>query len=184
MLDIRRALPAILVTLALLPRSAALGQSGGTPPAAAPPAIPAAAALSAPSAPSTTTAPALPPGVLRVLFGTAVRDRSFTGVPRCSIPEPLPAPPRFAPGTTEITYAIVVDPQVVKAVTAKVVGDLGCPEPWSLGCPGYAACGSAICQNQYGATVSCPNGKPLNKGSYKLSLAVGDKTVEVPFEIQ
>jgi hypothetical protein len=138
------------------------------------------------TAPATATppAPALPPGVLRVLLGEAVRDRSATGIPRCMIPMPLPAPQRFEPGTTEIGYTIEVDPQVVKGVTAKVIGDLGCAEPWTQGCPGYTVCGGGVCQNQYGWTVKCPADKPLKKGSFKLSVTVGDHTVELPFEIQ
>src|SRR5262249_2227589 len=107
-----------------------------------------------------------------------------TGVARCTIPEPLPAPPRFEPGTTEIAYTVLVDPQAVKGVTAKVVGDLGCAEPWTQGCVGYAVCGGGGCQNQFGATLACPGGKPLKKGSYKLALTVGSQTVELPFEIQ
>jgi hypothetical protein len=143
---------------------------------------PAPATTPATTAPA--TAPAPPPGVRRVLVGTAVRDRSATGVARCTIPEPLPAPPRFEPETTEIGYTIEVDPQLVKGVTAKVMGDLGCAEPWSQGCAGYTVCGGGVCQNQYGATVKCPGDKPLKKGSYTLSYTVGGKTVEVPFEIQ
>jgi hypothetical protein len=134
--------------------------------------------------PTPAAGPALPAGVLRVLIGEGVRDRSATGIPRCTIPQPLPAPQHFEPGTTEIAYTIEVDPQIVKGVTAKVVGDLGCAEPWSQGCPGYTVCGGGVCQNQYGATVKCPGDKPLKKGSYKLSLTVGDRTVELPFEIQ
>jgi hypothetical protein len=151
-----------------------------TPSVAAPAATPTAPAATAPAA----AAPALPAGVLRVLIGEGIRDRSATGIPRCMIPQPLPAPQRFEPGTTEIAYTIDVDPQVVKGVTAKVVGDLGCAEPWSQGCPGYTVCGGGVCQNQYGATVKCPGDKPLKKGSYKLSFTVGERTVELPFEIQ
>ena len=150
--------------------------------AAAPAAQPAPAA--APAMPATPSGPALPPGVLKILLGTAVRDRSATGVSRCMIPEPLPAPQRFEPDTTEIAYTIAVDPQMVKGVTAKVLGDLGCSEPWTQGCAGYTVCGGGVCQNQYGATVKCPGDKPLKKGSYKLAVTVGDKTVELPFEIQ
>jgi hypothetical protein len=152
---------------------------------APPPAAPAAAPAAKPApAVAASAAPALPPGVLQILLGEAVRDRSATGVPRCAIPQPLPAPQRFEPGTTEIAYTIAVDPQVVKGVTARVVGDLGCPEPWTQGCAGFTVCGGGVCQNQYGATVKCPGDKPLRKGSYKLSVTVGDKTVELPFEIQ
>ncbi len=159
--------------------NAAHAASTPTPPAAtAAPATPATATTPAPPAPT------LPPGVLRVLLGTAVRDRSATGIPRCMIPQPLPAPQRFEPGTTEIGYTIEVDPQVVKGVTAKVIGDLGCAEPWTQGCPGYTVCGGGVCQNQYGWTVKCPADKPLKKGSFKLSVTVGDRTVELPFEIQ
>jgi hypothetical protein len=163
--------------------SAACASTGTKKTPATPPAT-AAAPAAVPTAPATPSATALPSGVLRVLVGTAVRDRSATGIPRCKIPEPLPAPPRFEPGTTEIGYTIEVDPQAVKAVTAKVTGDLGCAEPWSEGCAGYTVCGGGVCQNQYGATLKCPGDKPLRKGAYKLSLTVGDKTAEVPFEIQ
>jgi hypothetical protein len=159
----------ILAVLALLLPSFAAAQTAGSPPP--PPA--AAPAL-----------PALPAGVQQVRLGAAVRDRSATGVARCMIPEPLPAPPRFEPETTEIAYTILVDPQMVKGVTAKVVGDLGCAEPWTQGCVGYTVCGGGVCQNQFGATVSCPGGKPLKKGSYKLALTVGTQTIELPFAIQ
>ncbi len=174
-----------LAALALLLTATAC--AGSTPAPAAPPAAvtaPAAAPAATPTAPSAAAGPALPAGVLRVRIGEGVRDRSATGIPRCMIPQPLPAPQSFEPGTTEIAYTIDVDPQVVKGVTAKVVGDLGCAEPWSQGCPGYTVCGGGVCQNQYGATVKCPGDKPLKKGSYKLSIAVGERTVELPFEIQ
>ena len=159
-----------LVILTLLPLlEAATAHAQGTPAPAPPQKVP------------------LPPGILRVFFGTAVRDRSVTGLERCTIPEPLPTPPRFEPDTMEIAYTILVDPKLVKGVTAKVVGDLGCPEPWTRGCIGYTLCDGSVCQNQYGATLSCPNGKALKKGAYKLSLTVGGaggKTAELPFEIQ
>jgi len=164
-----------LAALVLSGSAAAFAQSAEIPPSP-PPA-------------STTSAPLagapLPPGVLRVQLGTAVRDRSATGVARCRIPEPLPAPYRFEPGTTEIAYTIEVDPQTVKGVTAKVSGDSGCSaEPWSQGCVGYTVCGGGVCQNQYGATLKCPNDKPLKKGTYKLAITVSGKTVELPFEVQ
>jgi hypothetical protein len=174
----------ILAALAFLLPGFAAAQTAGSPPpplAASAPAAPAAVA----AAPA---APALPAGVQQVRLGAAVRDRSATGVARCTIPEPLPAPSRFEPETTEIAYTILVDPQVVKGVTAKVVGDLGCAEPWMQGCAGYTVCGGGVCQNQFGATVSCPGGKPLKKGSYKLAIiivgSVGTQTIELPFEIQ
>ena len=147
-----------LATLALLLAATACAGSTGSAPAPAPP-KPGAAPLAS-TAPTTPAAPAaasaapvLPPGVLRVLIGEAVRDRSATGIPRCMIPQPLPAPQHFEPDTTEIAYTIEVDPQVVKGVTAKVLGDFGCAEPWSQGCPGYTVCGGGVCQNQYGSTV-------------------------------
>jgi hypothetical protein len=176
-----------LAALALLiPACAGTGTGAGTRKTPAP-ANPTASAAPAP-APATSAAPALPPGVLRIRVGTAVRDRSATGIARCMIPEPLPAPPRFEPETAEIAYTVEVDPQMVKAVTGKVVGDLGCPDPWTEGCAGYTVCGGGVCQNQFGATLKCPGDKPLKKGSYTLSLTVGGtaggKTVEVPFEIQ
>jgi hypothetical protein len=155
--------------------------------ATAPPAAPTAATpATAPTPPAAAgpALPTLPAGVVRVLIGEAVRDRSLTGIPRCMIPQPLPAPQHFEPGTTEIGYTIEVDPQVIKGVTAKVIGDLGCAEPWTQGCPGYTVCGGGVCQNQYGSTVKCPADKPLKKGFYKLSLTVGEKTIELPFEIQ
>jgi hypothetical protein len=147
------------------------------------------------------SAAALPAGVIKVRFGAAVRDRTLTGVARCTIPEPLAPPPRFEPGGEEMSYVIDVDPLVAKAVEAKVVGDLGCPEPWSKGCVGYTVCGGGVCQNQFGATLSCPDGKALKKGSYRLVVTVTPavdpakaaqpgmaatvgKTFEVPFEIQ
>jgi len=168
----------ILAALALLlPSFAAAQTTGSTPP---PPAVAAPAA----TAPAAAAAPAFPAGIQQIRLGTAVRDRSATGVARCMIPEPLPAPQRFEPGTTEIAYTIEVDPQVLKTVTAKVVGDLGCAEPWTQGCVGYTVCGGGVCQNQFGATVSCPGGKPLKKGSYKLVLTVGSQTIELPFAIQ
>ncbi len=167
---------ALLLTTAAHAANAANAASTPAPHAAAT----APTTASAPAAPAT----ALPPGVLRVLLGTAVRDRSATGIPRCMIPMPLPAPQRFEPDTTEIGYTIEVDPQVVKGVTAKVIGDLGCAEPWTQGCPGYTICGGGVCQNQYGWTVKCPADKPLKKGAFKLSVTVGDRTVELPFEIQ
>jgi hypothetical protein len=176
---IERAKRPTLAALALLLTTAATAACAASTPAA-----PAAATAPAAAAPPAALATALPPGVLRVLLGEAVRDRSATGIPRCMIPMPLPAPQRFEPGTTEIAYTIEVDPQVVKGVTAKVIGDLGCAEPWLQGCPGYTVCGGGVCQNQYGWTVKCPADKPLKKGSYKLSFTVGDHTVEVPFEIQ
>jgi hypothetical protein len=161
-----------LAAFALLFATAAW--AGSPPPSTAP-------ATTATGAP---TASGLPTGVLRVLIGEAVRDRSATGIPRCMIPQPLPAPQRFEPGTTEIAYTIEVDPLVVKGVTAKVIGDPGCAEPWIQGCPAYTVCGGGVCQSQYGSTVKCPADKPLQKGSYKLSLTVGERTVELPFEIQ
>jgi hypothetical protein len=178
----------ILAALALLLSNCATAQPAGSPPPPSAPATPAAPALATPAtpAPAATATPALPAGIQQVRFGAAVRDRSATGVARCSIAEPLPAPPRFEPDTMEIAYTIQVDPQAVKGVTAKVVGDLGCAEPWTQGCPGYTVCGGGVCQNQFGATVSCPGGKPLKKGSYQLSLKIGvdGPTVLLPFEIQ
>jgi hypothetical protein len=105
----------------------------------------------------------LPPGVKRIIFGEAVTTKTATGGLVCSIPQPLPEPVVFSAGTMKISYVIEVDPQVVPALTAAIVGDFGSKEIRGAGCERAAVCAGQLCQPQYGRTYSNSNGAPINQ---------------------
>jgi hypothetical protein len=165
----RRLLPALLLVAALAPQAAPLSASE-------------AETLAAPEAAPAPAAPALPPGVRQVAFGPPARSRSATGVPRCGIQAPLPAPPTFAAGTREAAWVALVDTQLVANLQGTVTGDAGgelALEP----CEIYTVCGSGACRAQYGAILRRKDGQPLRPGSYRLEIDVAGKKATLPFAV-
>lgn len=126
----------------------------------------------------------LPPGVKRITFGKAITTKNARGGLECSIPQPLPEPVVFSGGVTTISYVIEVDPQVVPALTATIVGAFGSGEVRGEGCDRVAVCAGQLCQPQYGRTYSNTNGAPIKGGTFVLEVQMGNNTLKVPFSVK
>ena len=66
----------------------------------------------------------LPAGVKSVSFGQAQRYGG-AGKELCAIVQPLPSPAVFERGVTEISYAVELEPRIVKSASARVVAPAG-----------------------------------------------------------
>lgn len=176
-----------LYSLALLPAAlllaACAAQPAGAPATGSAPAT----AVDSTSVPVSNAepaaAPALPPGVRRVFFGTSYKPRSATGVQRCGIEAPLEEPPVFDVGSREVAWVAMVDTAVIADLKGTVIGDSGgelAMEP----CEIYTVCGSGgACRAQYGAVLRRQDGQPLRPGAYRLEIEVAGQKVTLPFEI-
>lgn len=137
-----------------------------------------AAWLAAPQTASIT----LPTGVKAVWFGQAQR---YTGAGKemCTIVKPLPRPFAFENGVTEITYAVELEPQIVKSAAARVIAPAG-QELRSNACNIFTPIKGGFSQTQLGSTLSRADKAPLVLGRYTLRITVDGQTVEVPFTIK
>ena len=101
----------------------------------------------------------------------------------CAIVRPLPSPVAFERGVTEISYAVELEPRVVKSASARVVAPAG-QELSAAGCNVFTPIKGGFSQTQLGNTLSRVDKKPLVSGQYTLRITVDGQTVEVPFSIK
>ena len=123
----------------------------------------------------------LPAGVKSVSFGEAQRY-SAGGKEMCAIVRPLPSPVAFERGVTEISYAVELEPRVVKSASARVIAPAG-QELSAAGCNVFTPVKGGLSQTQVGNTVSRADKKPLVPGQYTLRVTVDGQTTEIPFVI-
>ena len=124
----------------------------------------------------------LPAGVKSVSFGQAQRY-SGAGKEMCAIVRPLPSPVAFERGVTELSYAVELEPRVVKSASARVVAPSG-QELIAAGCNVFTPIKGGFSQTQLGNTLSRVDKKPLVSGQYTLRITADGQTVEVPFNIK
>ncbi len=136
-------------------------------------------ALAAPSQPARVT---LPSGVKSVSFGQAQRYDAG-GKEFCAIVKPLPTPAVFERGITEISYAVQLEPQVVKSAAARVIAPAG-QELRAAGCNAYMPIKGGFSQTQLGSTLSRVDKAPLRPGQYTLRITVDGQTAEIAFTIK
>jgi hypothetical protein len=124
----------------------------------------------------------LPAGVKAVSFGQAQR---YTGAGKemCAIVKPLPSPAVFERGVTEISYAVELEPQVVKSASARVIAPAG-QEVRAVGCNAFTPIKGGFSQTQLGSTLSRADKTPLRSGQYTLRITVDGQTAEVAFTIK
>lgn len=127
---------------------------------------------------------ALPPGVVRVVFGTAQRTTNSAGTETCRIPTPLPAPASFDRGVTEITYAVELEPKSVKRAAAQLVAPSGQSVLNAVPCNVLTLVARGFSQTQLGNTVSRADKRPLAPGVYKIRITIDGQTAEVSFTIK
>lgn len=123
----------------------------------------------------------LPSGVKSVSFGQAQRYDA-SGKQFCAIVKPLPSPAVFERGVTEISYAVQLEPQVVKSAAARVIAPAG-QELRASGCNAYMPVKGGFSQTQLGSTLSRVDKAPLRPGQYTLRITVDGQTAEIPFTI-
>jgi hypothetical protein len=124
----------------------------------------------------------LPAGVKSVSFGQAQRYDA-SGKEFCAIVKPLPTPAVFDRGVTEISYAVELEPRVVKSASARVIAPAG-QELRAAGCNALTPIKGGFSQTQLGSTLSRVDKAPLRSGQYTLRITVDGQTVEVPFTIK
>ena len=124
----------------------------------------------------------LPSGVKSVSFGQAQR---YTGAGKemCAIVKPLPSPAVFARGVTEVSYAVELEPQVVRSASARVIAPAG-QELRAAGCNAFTPIKGGFSQTQLGSTLSRADKAPLRSGQYTLRITVDGQVAEVAFTIQ
>ena len=123
----------------------------------------------------------LPAGVKSVSFGQAQRY-SGTGKEMCAIVRPLPNPVMFERGVTEISYAVELEPRVVKSASARVIAPAA-QELTAAGCNLFTPVKGGFSQTQLGNTLSRADKGPLRPGQYTLRITVDGQTAEIPFAI-
>jgi len=123
----------------------------------------------------------LPKGVKRVAFGTAHRYFG-PGKEMCVIVFPLPSAV-FDRGTTELSYAVELEPRTVKKASAHVIGDA--PQPLrSVACNVFTPVPGGFSQTQIGSTISRTDKAPLAPGQYTLRIVVDGQAADVPFSVK
>ncbi len=123
----------------------------------------------------------LPAGVKSVSFGQAQRYDSG-GRELCTIVRPLPGPAVFERGVTEISYAVELEPRVVKSASARVVAPAG-QELRATACNAFTPIKGGFSQTQLGSTISTVDKAPLRAGRYTLRITVDGQVAEIPFSI-
>lgn len=126
----------------------------------------------------------LPPGVARVLFGTAERTKNSAGTETCRIVKPLADLPAFERGVTEITYTVELEPRSVKSAATQVAAPPDQGELRRVPCNAFTIFAGGYSQTQLGNTISRADKAPLKAGAYKLRITVDGQTAEVPFTIK
>lgn len=134
------------------------------------------------AAPSQQARITLPSGVKSVSFGQAQRYDAG-GKEFCAIVKPFPTPAVFERGVTEISYAVQLEPQVVKSAAARVIAPAG-QELRAAGCNTYMPIKGGFSQTQLGSTLSRVDKAPLRPGQYTLRITVDGQAAEVAFTIK
>ncbi len=124
---------------------------------------------------------ALPDGVTGVSFGQAQHYRG-AGKELCAIVQPLPGPAVFERGVTEISYAVGLEPRVVKSASVRVAAPAG-QELRATACNAYTPIKGGFSQTQLGSSISRVDKEPLQPGQYTLRITVDGQTAEIPFSI-
>ena len=132
--------------------------------------------------PSQSAPTRLPSGVRSVSFGQAQRYKG-PGKEMCAIVQSLPRPAAFVRGGREISYAVELEPQVVKSASARVVAPAG-QELHAVACNVFTPVKGGFSQTQLGNTLSRIDKAPLLPGLYTLRITVDGQTAEVPFTIR
>ena len=114
-------------------------------------------------------------------FGQAQRY-SGAGKEMCAIVRPLAQPAVFERGVTEISYAVELEPRVVKSASARIVAPSG-QELTAIGCNVFMPVKGGFSQTQLGNTVSRADGRPLQPGAYTLRITVDGQMAEISFAI-
>jgi len=123
----------------------------------------------------------LPKGVKSVTFGTAHRYYG-PGKEMCVIVYPMPGGV-FEHGVTELTYAVELEPQVVKSASARVIAPAA-QELRAVGCHVFMPVKGGFTQTQIGNTLSRSDKQPLRSGQYMLRVTADGQTVDVSFTIK
>ena len=125
--------------------------------------------------------PVLPAGVRSVSFGQAQR---YTGAGKelCAIVRPLSSPPVFERGATAISYAVELEPRVVRSASARVVAPAG-QELRAASCNGFTPIKGGFSQTQLGSTLTRAEKAALQPGRYTLRITVDGQVAEIPFAI-
>jgi len=123
----------------------------------------------------------LPGGVKSVSFGQAQRYGG-AGKQLCAIVQPLPSPAVFERGVTEVSYAVELEPRIVKSASARVVAPGG-QELQAAGCNAFTPIKGGFSQTQLGSSVSRADKAPLRPGRYTLRITVDGQVAEIPFTI-
>ena len=131
---------------------------------------------------SQNAAVSLPTGVRSVAFGQAQRYNG-PGKEMCAIVRPLASPPVFERGVNEISYAVELEPRVVKSASARVVAPAG-QELVAVGCNIFTPIKGGFSQTQVGNTISRVDKAPLRPGQYTLRITVDGQVADVPFSIK
>lgn len=134
------------------------------------------------AAPSQAPSVTLPAGVNSVSFGQAQRYDSG-GKEFCAIIKPLPSPIVFERGVTEISYAVALEPRIVKTASARVIAPAG-QELLASGCNAFTPIKGGFSQTQLGSTLSRADKAPLRSGQYTLRISVDGQTAEMAFTIK
>jgi hypothetical protein len=133
------------------------------------------------TAPSQNAPITLPAGVKGVMFGQAQRYGG-AGKELCGIVQPLPSPAVFVRGVTEFSYAVELEPRVVKSASARVVAPSG-QELRAAGCNAFTPIRGGFSQTQLGSTISRADKAPLLPGQYTLRITVDGQVAQIPFAI-
>jgi hypothetical protein len=123
----------------------------------------------------------LPAGVKGVSFGQAQRYQG-AGKEMCAIVRPLQSPTVFERGVMEISYAVELEPRVVKSASARVVAPAG-QELRAAACNAFMPIKGGFSQTQLGSTLTRADNAPLVPGRYTLRITVDGQTAEIPFAI-
>ena len=126
----------------------------------------------------------LPPGVSGVSFGKAQHYKDASGKSMCVIVSPLPEPPVFERGVTEISYGVQFQPRAVKSAATQIVAPSGQGELQHAPCHAFTLIKGGFSQTQLGSTISLPDKSPLKTGTYILRVIVDGHTAEVRFTIR
>jgi hypothetical protein len=123
----------------------------------------------------------LPKGVRSVTFGTAHRYYG-PGKEMCVVAYPMPGGV-FERGVAEISYAVELEPLIVKQAAARVTARS--PQPLrSVPCNVFTPVRGGFSQTQLGSTISRIDKAPLESGTYTLRIEVDGQIAEVPFIIK
>ena len=123
----------------------------------------------------------LPTGVKGVSFGQAQRYDG-AGKQLCAIVRPLPRPAVFEAGVREVSYAVELEPRIVKSASARVVAPAG-QDLQAAACNAFTPIRGGFSQTQLGSSISRVDKAPLRPGQYTLRITVDGQMVDIPFVI-